>query len=70
MNALFDFHIKMEDVGFKDLLQKDKSVAIDKNNLQKLATELFKSLNRFNSPIMWDIFERKLIQNNLGRNSF
>ena len=31
---------QMEDADFEDLLQKDKSVTICKNNLQKLATEI------------------------------
>ena len=31
---------QMEDADFEDLLQKDESVTIRKNNLQKLATEI------------------------------
>ena len=37
----------MEHVGFEGLLQKYKSITVYKSGLQNLATEVFKSLNRF-----------------------
>ena len=36
----------LEDMGFEDLLQKDKYVTIHKSTLQNLATEAFNSLNQ------------------------
>ena len=60
----------IKDVGFEDLLQKDKSIKIHKRNLQILATEVFKSLNQFSLSILWDLFERKSVQkHNLCNNN-
>ena len=53
----------IKDVGFEDLLQKDKSIKTHKRNLQILATEVFKSLNQFSLSILWDLFERKSVKN-------
>ena len=60
----------IKDVGFEDLLQKDKSIKTHKRNLQILATEVFKSLNQFSLSILWDLFERKSVQkHNLCNNN-
>ena len=48
----------MEDAGFEDLFQKGKSVTIHKSSLQRLAFEVFQSLNQFSPPIMRDIFKK------------
>ena len=59
----------MQDAGFEELLQKYKSVTIHKNNLQNLATKVFKSLNGLSPPIMFDLFEKKAVQYNLCGNN-
>ena len=48
----------MEDAGFEDLFQKGKSVTIHKSSLQRLAFEVFQSLNQFSPLIMRDIFKK------------
>jgi len=42
--------------SFKDLLEKDNSVSIHQRNLQVLATELFKTKNGYNPPLLSEIF--------------
>ena len=42
--------------SFNDLLEKDNSVSIHQRNLQVLATEIFKTKNGYNPPLLSDIF--------------
>ena len=55
---ILQFLYQMEDAGFEDLFQKGKSVTIHKSSLQRLAFEVFQSLNQFSPPIMRDIFKK------------
>ena len=41
---------------FQDLLEKDNSVTVHQRNLQVLATEIFKTKNGYNPPLMNEIF--------------
>ena len=45
--------------SFEELLSTDKSVTVHQKNLQILATEMYKILNRLCPGIMQDIFEVK-----------
>ena len=55
-----DFHS-----SFKDLLSMEKSETIHKRNLKTLMIEVFKSLNRLNPEILWEVFLPKNIKYNL-----
>ena len=50
---------------FEVLLEKGDEVTIHVQNLRTLMFEVFKSLNRLNPEIMWDMFEFKLTPYNL-----
>ena len=57
---------------FKELLDKDKSVSVHHNNIQVLATEIYKTVNGFAPTTnMNSIFEIKNIEYNLrNKNNF
>ena len=42
--------------SFEELLEKDKAVTIHQRNIQLLAIELFKVINRQGADIVWDLF--------------
>ena len=55
--------------SFKELLEKDHSVAVHHKNLQVLVTEIFKVKNDLAPDIMKDIFELKELPYNLRSES-
>ena len=54
---------------FKNLLEKDGTVSIHVNNLQKLAREMFKISKNFSVPLMSELFHQKVNHYDL-RNSY
>ena len=53
---------------FEELLDKDKSMAIHKKNLQILMAEIYKAINHLNSAYMWEFFIKNNIPYNLCSN--
>ena len=50
---------EMEDTNFEDLLLKDNSRNVHKNNINTLLIEIYKSINNLSPPIMKDFFDMK-----------
>ena len=46
-------------LNLDQLLKMDNSLKTHSRNLQTLLTEIYKSINRLNPEIMWDIFSQK-----------
>ena len=44
------------------LLQRDGTLTIHKNNLQKLMVEIYTTMNHLNPPYMWDLFPKKMVE--------
>ena len=51
---------EMEDANFEDLLIKDSSWTIHKNNIHTLLIETYKSLNQISPPIMEEFLDLKV----------
>ena len=49
------------DASFDDLLIRNEEETVNVQNLQKLMTEVYKSLNHENPSFLWDLFTRKEI---------
>ena len=56
-------------LSFNELLEKDDSVLIHEQNLQMLATEMYKISNDLSTPFMKDIFQINKNTYNLRQNS-
>ena len=50
---------KSENLSLEDILHKDLSVKIHTKNLQLLMLEVYKSRNKLNPELMWDLFRVK-----------
>ena len=44
------------------LLQRDDTLTIHKNNLQKLMADVYKTINHLNPPYTWDLFTKKVVE--------
>ena len=53
---------------FEELLDKDKSLTIHKNNLQRLMVEIYKTINHLNPVYMWEFFIKTDVPYNLRSN--
>ena len=53
------------EASFEELLQRNNEQTVHTKNLQKLMTEVYKSLNRQNPAFMLDLFIRKEVTYNL-----
>lgn len=58
----------MEDVTFEDLLGKDESGTMHKNNIHTLLTGIYKSGHYISPPILEDVFDLKANQHDLLSN--
>ena len=55
------------DSSFQSLLIRSNSFTIHVQNLQKLMTEIYKSLNNMNSSIVWEFHEKKYVAYDLRK---
>ena len=70
MNILIYMKWKMQALIQKTKISYKRHICRNSHRtLQNLATEVFKSFNRFSPPIMQDLFDRKSIQYYLRRNN-
>ena len=51
--------------SFEALLTRSGNNSIHVNNLQKFMTEVFKTMNGLNPPLVWEFHERKNVTYNL-----
>ena len=55
------------DSSFQSLLVRSNSFTIYVQNLQKLMTEIYKSLNNMNQSIVWEFHEKKYVAYDLRK---
>ena len=60
---------EIEDANLEDLLIKDSSWTIHKNNIHTLLIEIYKSLNHISPPIMQELFNLKVTPYSLRNNN-
>ena len=56
---------KEYECSFKTLLTRSGSFSIHVRNLQKLMTEIYKSINHLNPSLIWEFHEKKHVSYNL-----